>query len=220
MSESVDLQTLAQAEQSLALSLPHDVAQQLLAYRDKIAKWNKVYNLTSLRDPAQMLSHHIVDSLATVPPLQRYLAQMDLGNCRLLDVGSGGGLPGVVLAVSLSQVDVTCVDTVGKKAAFVQQVASELGLKNLRGLHSRVEQMRVDDFDVITSRAFASLLDFVQLTRMRLKGGGAWMALKGKIPTEEIAALPADIDVFHVEQLSVPGLEAERCVVWMRVRAG
>ena len=218
-----DLQTLYAAAEALACPLSKQQAHSLLGYRDRIAKWNKVYNLTSLRDPAQMLSHHIIDSLAAAPPLQRYLAQAGLAHTRILDVGSGGGLPGVVLAATLP-LDVICVDTVGKKAAFVQQVAGELGLKNLRGVHSRVEQMQAEPFDVITSRAFASLLDFVQLTRMHLKPGGegggkvagVWMALKGKMPDEEIAALPGDVEVFHVEQLIVPGLDAERCIVWMR----
>jgi 16S rRNA (guanine527-N7)-methyltransferase len=198
-------------------------AQRLFAYRNLITKWNRVYNLTSLRDPAQMLSHHIIDSLAAAPPLQRHLVQANLAKARVLDVGSGGGLPGVVLATVFEGVDVTCVDTVGKKAAFVQQVANELKLPNLRGVHARVEEMKAEPFDVITSRAFASLVDFVQLTRIHLKPSaqtdGVWMALKGKHPDDEIAALPADIDVFHVEQLTVPGLDAERCIVWMRLRA-
>jgi 16S rRNA (guanine527-N7)-methyltransferase len=222
MSATDDLQTLYAAAEALGCPLSKQQAHSLLGYRDRIAKWNKVYNLTSLRDPAQMLSHHIIDSLAAAPPLQRYLVQAGLAHSRVLDVGSGGGLPGVVLAATLP-VDVICVDTVGKKAAFVQQVAGELGLKNLRGVHSRVEQMQTEPFDVITSRAFASLLDFVQLTRMHLKLGGeggkvagVWMALKGKMPDEEIAALPGDVEVFHVEQLIVPGLDAERCIVWMR----
>lgn len=190
-----------------------------MVYRDLIAKWNKVYNLTSLRDPAQMLSHHIIDSLAAAPPLLRYLESASLKSCRLLDVGSGGGLPGVVLATVIPILDVTCVDTVGKKAAFVQQVASQLPLKNLRGTHARVEEMEAEPFDAITSRAFASLLDFVQLTRMHLKPSGVWMALKGKLPDDEIAALPADVEVFHVEQLTVPGLDAERCITWMRLKS-
>ncbi len=193
-------------------------AQRLFAYRNLIAKWNRVYNLTSLRDPAQMLSHHIIDSLAAAPPLHRHLEQAGLTAARVLDVGSGGGLPGVVLATVLAGVDVTCVDTVGKKAAFVQQVANELKLPQLHGVHARVEEMKAVPFDVITSRAFASLLDFVQLTRMHLKPGGVWMALKGKHPQDEIDALPADIEVFHVEQLAVPGLDAERCIVWMRLK--
>lgn len=213
------LATLYAAAEQLGVPLSSAQAHRLLAYRDMIAKWNRVYNLTSLRDPMQMLSHHIIDSLAAVPSLQRHLQQADLASCRLLDVGSGGGLPGVVLATVITGLDVTCVDTVGKKAAFVQQTANELSLKNLRGVHARVEEMQAAPFDLITSRAFASLADFVQLTRMHLKPDAVWMALKGKRPDEEIAALPAKIDVFHVEQLSVPELDAERCIVWMRLRA-
>ncbi len=192
-------------------------------YRDLIAKWNRVYNLTSLRDPAQMLQLHIIDSLAAVSPLRRHLSQAGLASCRLLDVGSGGGLPGVVLASVMADLDVTCVDTVGKKAAFVQQTSHQLTLTNLRGVHARVEEMQAEPFHVISSRAFASLVDFVQLTRIHLRpggqNGGVWMALKGRRPDDEIAALPADIDVFHVEQLFVPGLDAERCIVWMKLRS-
>ncbi len=225
---AAQLATLHAAAAQLGLPLQTAQAHRLMAYRDLIAKWNKVYNLTALRDPAQMLQLHIIDSLAAAPPLQKYLARAASANSesaqsRLLDVGSGGGLPGVVLASVLPGLDVTCVDTVGKKAAFVQQVANELALKNLRGVHARVEAMQAAPFDVITSRAFASLVDFVQLTRMHLKSdgpnAGVWMALKGKQPDDEIAALPADVEVFHVEQLSVPGLDAERCMVWMRLRS-
>jgi 16S rRNA (guanine527-N7)-methyltransferase len=217
------LSTLQSAARELGLSLSDQQANRLLAYRDLIAKWNKVYNLTSLRDPAQMLSHHIIDSLASAQPLQRHLAQASVAQntapARVLDVGSGGGLPGVVLASMLEGVDVTCVDTVGKKAAFVQQVANELKLSQLRGVHARVEDMQAKPFDVITSRAFASLLDFVQFTRMLVRPDGVWMALKGKHPQGEISALPTDIQVFHVEPLTVPGLNAERCIVWMRLKA-
>jgi 16S rRNA (guanine527-N7)-methyltransferase len=216
---AAQLASLHAAAAELGLPLNTTQAHRLLAYRDLIAKWNKVYNLTSLRDPAQMLVTHIIDSLAAAPPLQKYLKQVGLAECRLLDVGSGGGLPGVVLATVVDGLDVTCVDTVGKKAAFVQQAANELTLKNLRGMHARVEEMQAAPFDVITSRAFASLLDFVQLTRMHLKPGAVWMALKGKRPDDEMAALPADVEVFHVEQLSVPTLNAERCMVWMRLRS-
>jgi 16S rRNA (guanine527-N7)-methyltransferase len=220
-----DLHTLQAAATALQLPLTTEQATRLLAYRDLIAKWNKVYNLTALRDPAQMLSHHIIDSLAAAPALKRHLQQAGLENASVLDVGSGGGLPGVVLASVLENVHVACVDTVGKKAAFVQQVAHELRLPQLRGVHARVEELQDAPFDVITSRAFASLADFVQLTRMHLKPadsahpGGVWMALKGKVPHDEITALPADVEVFHVEPLTVPGLEAERCIVWMRIKA-
>jgi 16S rRNA (guanine527-N7)-methyltransferase len=142
---------------------------------------------------------------------------------QVLDVGSGGGLPGVVLAICLPDVRVTCVDTVNKKAAFIQQVAVALRLPNLKGLHARVETVQ-GGFDVVTSRAFASLVDFTAWSRKALQPGAVWMAMKGKHPTEELAALAArsasqagaGVDVFHVEPLHVPGLDAERCMIWMR----
>ena len=182
----------------------------------------QVYNLTSLRDPAEMLSHHLIDSLTAVRPLQLYLqarpVQADTAPARVLDVGSGGGLPGVVLAICLPGVQVTCVDTVGKKAAFVQQVAAALRLSNLKGLHARVESID-GGFDVVTSRAFASLADFTTWSVKALKPDAVWMAMKGKRPAEELAALGSGVEVFHVEPLAVPGLDVERCLVWMRVRA-
>lgn len=186
---------------------------RLQAYLALLQKWNKAYNLTAVRDAVQMQVQHLADCLAVVPPLQRHAAGRAL---RILDVGSGGGLPGVVLAISHPAWDVTCVDTVGKKAAFVRQVAGELALPNLHSAHARVEQLAAPPFDVITARAFASLADFVEATRALLRADGVWMAMKGKRPGDEIAALPADIDVFHVEPLTVPGLDAERCLVWMR----
>ena len=148
-----------------------------------------------------------------IAPLRRQIGEAP---SRLLDVGSGGGLPGSVIAVLNPTVDVTCVDTVGKKAAFVQQVAGELRLRNLHARHARVEQVELPTFDVVTARAFASLADFTALTRRHLGPTGVWMAMKGKPPVDEISALPSEIEVFHVEQLAVPGLEAERCLVWMR----
>jgi len=183
----------------------------LARYLELLQRWNATYNLTAVRDPAEMLSQHLADCLAVILPLQRALPQG-----RLLDVGSGGGLPGVVIAVMLPAIDVTCVDTVGKKAAFIRQVAGALQLPNLHAAHARVEALQEAPFDLITSRAFASLADFTALTRKHLQG--IWMAMKGKVPDDEIAALPPDIDVFHVEQLAVPGLAAQRCLVWMRPR--
>ena len=134
----------------------------------------------------------------------------------MLDVGSGGGLPGVVLAIMLPALDVTCVDSVGKKAAFIRQAAGTLALPNLHAVHSRVEALKLPPFDIIVARAFASLADFVSLTRGHLGAGGVWLAMKGKPPGAEIAALARDVEVFHVEPLHVPGLGAERCLVWMR----
>ncbi|HET8869597.1 MAG TPA: 16S rRNA (guanine(527)-N(7))-methyltransferase RsmG [Aquabacterium sp.] len=192
---------------------------QLAQYMQLLQKWNTTYNLTALRDPQDMLSHHLADCLAVLEPLGRHLSGRPAGSARarLLDVGSGGGLPGVVLAIARPDVSVTCVDTVGKKAAFIRQVAAELKLGNLKAEHARVEQLK-GQYDVITSRAFASLIDFVSLTDALLAPQAVWMAMKGKMPVEEQAALPAGVDVFHVEPLEVPGLEAERCVVWMRQR--
>jgi len=185
----------------------------LVGYLELLQRWNATYNLTAVRDPAEMLVQHLADCLAVVAPLRRVLAQG-----RLLDVGSGGGLPGVVIAVTLPEVDVTCVDSVGKKAAFIRQVAGALKLSNLHAVHSRIEGLRELGFDVVTSRAFASLADFTALTRGSLAAGGVWLAMKGRAPDDEIAALAPDIDVFHVEPLSVPGLDAQRCLVWMRLR--
>jgi 16S rRNA (guanine527-N7)-methyltransferase len=205
---------------ALQVTLSPAQVEQLQAYLDLLQRWNKVYNLTAVRDPQQMLTHHLLDSLAVVAPLRRHLATTGVSPARVLDVGSGGGLPGVVLAVTDPALQVACVDTVGKKVSFVRQVAAELGLRHLSGLHSRVEALpTATRWNVITSRAFASLLDFVTLTRPLLAEGGVWMAMKGQHPQAEIDALPADIEVFHVEPLTVPGLDAERCLVWMRPRA-
>jgi 16S rRNA (guanine527-N7)-methyltransferase len=219
---------LQSAAETLALSLSDGQVSKLLAYLTLIQKWNKVYNLTAIRDPAEMLTHHLLDSLAVVAPLRIRLAglayeQDGADNAasepylhRLLDVGAGAGLPGVVIAICCPDIHVTCVDAVAKKMAFVQQVATELKLPNLKALHARVETL-TEKYDIITSRAFATLLDFVTGSRAALKPvTGIWLAMKAKDTATEIADLPADVDVFHVEQLKVPGLDAERCIVWMR----
>lgn len=201
--------------QALGLALSPEQVRQLLAYLGLIAKWNKVYNLTAVRDPAEMLTHHLLDSLAALGPLQRHLSAQGLQQASLLDVGSGAGLPGIVFAIGCPELQVSCVDTVSKKTAFIQQVAGELGLKNLRGVHARVESL-AGPFEVVSSRAFASLLDFTAWSGQALAPAGVWLAMKGKHPADELAALPAQVQVFHVEPLTVPGLQAERCLVWMR----
>jgi 16S rRNA (guanine527-N7)-methyltransferase len=203
--------------QKLELSLDDAQVGQLLSYLDLIQKWTKVYNLTAVRDPAEMLTHHLLDSLAVIAPLRHQLAAIGVGDqpVRLLDVGSGAGLPGVVVAICCPDITVHCVDTVGKKAAFIQQVAVSLRLPNLRGIHARVENL-TDRYDVVSSRAFASLVDFVTWSGAALAEQGVWMGMKGKHPADEMAALPSSVEVFHVEQLDVPGLGAERCIVWMR----
>ena len=197
---------------ALGLTLTDAQVGQLLDYLDLIGKWTRVYNLTAVRDPQEMLTHHLLDSLAVVGPLRR---QTGGHAVKLLDVGSGAGLPGVVMAICCPEVDVHCVDTVAKKAAFIQQVAVSLRLPNLRGVHARVESLK-EPYDVVSSRAFASLLDFTNWSGGALAEQGVWMAMKGKHPEPELAALPAAVKVFHVEQLQVPGLGAERCIVWMR----
>ncbi len=210
--------TLLSATEQLGVQLTDAQADALLSYLDLIQKWTKVYNLTAVRDPKEMLTHHLLDSLAAVPPLRRALVQAALPpgqGARLLDVGAGAGLPGVVVAICCPDVDVSCVDTVAKKAAFIQQVAVSLKLPNLRGVHARVENLD-GPFDVVTSRAFASLVDFTTWSRQALGQQSVWLAMKGKHPADEIAALPGDVQVFHVEPLAVPGLDAERCIVWMR----
>ncbi|MGE4240105.1 16S rRNA (guanine(527)-N(7))-methyltransferase RsmG [Ramlibacter sp.] len=209
MSLEADIEAGAAA---LGLDLEAGQGERLAGYLALIEKWNRVYNLTAVRDPAEMLTHHVLDSLAVVLPLRR---QTEGRPVRLLDVGSGAGLPGVVLGICCPEIEVDCVDAVAKKAAFIQQAAGALRLGNVRGVHGRVESL-AGPYDVICSRAFASLADFVSWSGGALAEGGAWLAMKGKYPADEIAALPAGVEVFHVEPLKVPGLEAERCLVWMR----
>ena len=211
---------LREGANALGLDLSEAQITQLLDFLALLQKWNKVYNLTAVRDPQEMLTHHLLDSLAAVPPLRRHVAQTGQDSAarpgaRLLDVGSGGGLPGVVFAICCPEVDVSCVDTVAKKAAFIQQAAGTLGLSNLHGIHARVETL-AGPFDVVSCRAFAALADFTAWSRQALAPHGVWLAMKGKHPHDEIAALPADVSVFHVEQLTVPGLQAERCILWLR----
>ncbi|WP_306554336.1 16S rRNA (guanine(527)-N(7))-methyltransferase RsmG [Acidovorax sp.] len=212
-------QQLQAGADALALGLTDAQITLLMDFLALLQKWNKVYNLTSVRDPQEMMTHHLLDSLAAVPPLRRHVAVLSGEGhhaVRLLDVGSGGGLPGVVFAICCPEVDVSCVDTVGKKAAFIQQAAVALKLRNLHGVHARVETLTTP-FDIISCRAFASLPDFVTWSRAALVAShGVWLAMKGKHPEDEITALPTDVSVFHVEQLTVPGLDAERCIIWMK----
>ncbi len=200
---SIDLATgLAQ----LGIDLPETTQAQLLAFRDLLLKWNKTYNLTALRDPAQAISHHLLDSLAILP---------HVGDGPLLDVGSGGGLPGIPLAITRPTLSVSMVDTVQKKATFLQQAAIQLGLKNVTAYHARVEQLP-GQYAQISSRAFAELKLFTDLTRHLLAPGGRWLAMKGVRPDDEIAALPSDIIVEQIIPLHVPGLDAERHLILLK----
>ena len=204
-------------------AMPAAMDARLEAYLAMLERWNAVFNLTAVRDREAMRLRHLADCLAVVAPLRRELSGLTGGSPssrRILDVGSGGGLPGVILALAEPAWQITCVDAVGKKAAFIQQVASELGLPNLSAVHSRVEKLQLPPFDAVVSRAFASLGDFVRWTRHALAPGGRWMAMKGRNPRDEASDLPPGVQVFHVEPLQVPGLEAERCLVWLREAGG
>lgn len=190
---------------------------RLLAYLELLAKWNAVYNLTAIRDPAQMLVQHLADSLAIVAPL-RERGLLGAG-ATVLDVGSGAGLPGVVLAACEPLATVRCVDAVHKKSAFVTQVAGELRLANLHAVHARVESLHAADASssLIVSRAFASLAEFVGASAHLLAPGGRWAAMKGRMPDEEIAALAHGVVPAVVVEaaitLRVPRLDAERCLI-------
>ena len=204
---------LRQGCEVLGLSLSDLQYQQLLAYLDQLQKWNRVYNLTSVKTPEHMLTHHVLDCLAVVMPL----IEVAPNARRLLDVGAGGGLPSVILAITCPQLSIVAVDAVAKKTAFIQSAAHALGLPHLQAQHARVETLG-QSFDVVCSRAYASLADFVGTSRGCLADGGWWMAMKGQIPQAEIDDLPTDISVMKTQKLSVPGLDAQRCLVWMQTK--
>ena len=207
---------LSDVADQLQLRLTESQLDLLLAYLSLLVRWNATYNLTAVREPSEMLTQHLADCLALVRPLNVYLG--DARDVRILDVGSGAGLPGLILAATMPQVTVLCLDKVGKKVAFIRHALAELGLQNLRAEHARVEALAAGKFDVIVSRAFSSLANFVSLTRPHLAQDGVWLAMKGKHPTEELLEVQPRAHVFHVEPLLVPGSDAQRCLVWMRQR--
>ncbi len=202
------------ASATLGLDMTPPQAQQLLAYLALLQHWNRTHNLSAVRERDAMFTHHLLDSLAVLPAMRLHLALRAAP--RLLDVGSGGGLPGVVLAVMQPTWQLTCVDAVAKKCAFIRQAAGALGLNNLATVHSRVELLSAQQADLVISRAFASLVDFTALTAKHLAPTGVWAAMKGKPAADELAALPPEVTVFHVEQIKVPELAAQRCLVWLR----
>lgn len=202
-------QVLANGITELKLDLNQQQHEQLLDYLALLFKWNSVYNLTSVRDPMQMMTHHVLDSLAAVPAFAS--AQ------NVLDVGAGGGLPGIVLAIARPAMKVSLIDTVHKKTAFLTQVKAELGLANVTVYTMRVENLQVPQkFDVITSRAFADLSDFVNWSGHVLEEGGQFIALKGTAPPEEQERLPKAWKVTQLQPLQVPGLQAERHLVFIQ----
>lgn len=200
---------LAEGLKQLGLDLAPDVQAQLLKFAGLLHKWNKVHNLTAIREPLKMVTHHLLDSLAVLP----YVS-----GGRLVDVGSGGGVPGIPLAIEKPGLAITLLDSNHKKAVFLRQAVIDLGLKNVEVVGERVEQFQPEQlFDTVISRAFSDLAEFVKLTRHLLAGGGRFLAMKGVYPHEEIAALPPDIKVEQVISLEVPELGAKRHLVVMRV---
>ncbi|PQV47157.1 16S rRNA (guanine(527)-N(7))-methyltransferase RsmG [Paraburkholderia sp. BL21I4N1] len=209
---------LEEGVRELGLDLSDAQLGKLLDYVALLSKWNAVYNLTAIRDPRQMLIQHILDSLSIVPHLA------PRGPSSVLDVGSGGGLPGIVLAIVLPEWTVTVNDIVHKKTAFQSQAKAELGLANLSVVTGRVETLQPGDevpakFDVIVSRAFAELSDFVTLARHLVADQGAIWAMKGVRPDGEIERLPAGAHVEQIIRLNVPSLDAERHLIKVRVDA-
>jgi 16S rRNA (guanine527-N7)-methyltransferase len=273
LSESFEEQ-LEKACQELSLKPTKQQQERLLEYLRQLLKWNKTYNLTAIRDPELALVQHVFDSLAIIKPLNNFIQQRDQDKNAVLDVGSGAGLPGVIIATMMPKVIVTCVDTVEKKIAFVRQVSGVLALtnvkaihqrvelmqdekfdvvtsrafatlqdfatlagervekkiafvrqvsgvlalNNVKAIHQRVELMQDEKFDVVTSRAFATLQDFATLAGERVEKNGILLAMKGKIPHDEIETLEEKTEwrVDGIEALKVPQLSAQRCLVWMK----
>ncbi|GAB1576897.1 16S rRNA (guanine(527)-N(7))-methyltransferase RsmG [Bordetella petrii] len=210
---------LARACDQLALPIAAAQADQLLAYLAQMQRWNRTYNLTAIRDPGQMLVQHLFDSLSIVNPLA---GALDTAQASLYDIGSGGGLPGVVLAIMQAGWQVTCVDAVEKKTAFVRQMSGVLGLPNLQAVHARVEDLPPAGRDIVVSRAFASLNDFASLAGRHVGNDGTLVAMKGKVPEDEIDVLhrQGEWRVEDIQALHVPELDAQRCLIWMRRSQG
>lgn len=205
---------LRAAAHILGLKLSDVQIDKLLTYLEQMDRWNRVYNLTAIRDPEQMLIQHIFDSLAVAPIVCTALDKKPVSQATIVDVGSGAGLPGVVLAI-VAPWSVHCVDAVQKKMAFVQQMAGKLDLPNLTAHHVRVEQVEPFNADVVISRAFSSLADFTDLAGRHAAADGCLLAMKGRQPDDEIAVMEASgkwrVDSVHM--LSVPELDAQRCAL-------
>ena len=214
----LEVQWLQDAAAALSVTLDTEQAGKLLSYIGQLQRWNRSYNLTAIKDPVQMLLHHVVDSLAVIPVLRQRLykntAICEGERLRVVDVGSGAGLPGIVIAVLEPQCEVVCVDAVEKKTTFIRQMAGVLTLPNLTAVHARVETLVAQQAAVVVSRAFASLDDFARLSGVHVAPGGCLLAMKGKIPEDEIAALPeTGWVVTEITELQVPGLSANRCLI-------
>jgi 16S rRNA (guanine527-N7)-methyltransferase len=210
---AISPEALAAGAAELGVTLDPTQLAQLGAFAGLLLRWNRVHNLTAIEQPDQVVSHHLLDSLALVPSFE----QQARGRVpRVLDVGAGGGLPGIPLAIALPGLHFTLLDKVAKKTAFLQQVKLELDLRNVEVVQSRVEDCRAAPFDVIVARAFSSLADLVRLTRRLLNPAGHWYAMKGALPSSEIKELDdlrLPVRVMRTVRLRVPHLDAERHLV-------
>jgi len=196
----------------LGLELEAGQREKILAYITLLNKWGTVYNLTAIKDSKDILVQHVLDCLSVIKPISERV----VAGSTILDVGSGAGLPALMIAIARPDLNVVAIDAVAKKVAFIKQAALQLGLPNAIAKHGRVEKDTGPKYELIVSRAFSSLKDFIEGTQGRLLEGGVWMAMKGKMPEEEINELPKGIDLIEVTQLTVPMMNAERCLVWMR----
>jgi 16S rRNA (guanine527-N7)-methyltransferase len=215
-------QRVIHAAREMDVVLEEEQARLLLAYAENLRKWNRVYNLTALRDPEQILVQHLFDSLSVVGPMRKAVEAAGADVPTIVDVGSGAGLPGVVIAIANPRWNVHCLDAVEKKTAFVRQMSAVLELRGLHAVHGRVEALPPFDADVVVSRAFASLADFAILAGGHVGSGGALLAMKGQAPEEGlVAATPTGAwQIERIESLTVPELAARRCLVWMRHHQG
>ena len=200
---------------AIPFHFPEQMEDRLLAFLALLGKWNRTYNLTAIRDPAAMITQHLLDSLAVLPII-RQLVLATRRSFRLADVGSGAGLPGIPLALAVPDWELTLIEAVDKKSAFQRQVKAELALENLTVLNARVEQVTPASFDAVISRAFSDLTDFVNLAGHLIVPNGYLLAMKGVIPNEEIAQLPSGWRVESAAPVSVPGLDAQRHLIVLR----
>jgi 16S rRNA (guanine527-N7)-methyltransferase len=196
----------------LGLELEAGQREKILEYIALLNKWGTVYNLTAIKDSKDILVQHVLDCLSVIKPISERV----VAGSTILDVGSGAGLPALMIAIARPDLNVVAIDAVAKKVAFIKQAALQLALPNAIAKHGRIEKETGLKYELIVSRAFSSLKDFIKGTQGRLLEGGVWMAMKGKMPEEEIKELPEGVDLIEVTQLKVPMMNAERCLVWMR----
>ena len=208
---------LQHALSKLRLQMSDLQQQKMLTYLQELMRWNKTYNLTAIRDVDQALVQHVFDSLTVVKPLIEHFESREIDAPKIMDVGSGAGLPGVILAIGIPYAQVTCIDAVDKKISFIRQMKGTLGLQNLECTHARIEEIEPGQFDTVISRAFSSVSDFVGLAGKHVVKGGSMIAMKGKRPDEEMKALSQQTQwtVVKIEDIEVPELNAERCLVWL-----